>query len=351
MFISKDFFEALNELERDKKINKEQFIEMLELGIASAYKKEYGEARNILITTNPEKAQIRIFAYKVVVETVEDPDKEISLEEAQEIKASYKIGDSVSEELTPKQDFSRVAVRAAKSIIAQRIAMQNAARIDAELSQKEHEIVSCIIRKVENDVVYAEIVGTQTEAVLLKNDQIKGENYAVGNTIKAYVKKVNPNQKMGAKVLLSRSNIGFVTRLFEIEVPEIKSNLIQIVKVVREAGIRTKIAVTAIDPTIDPVGCFVGQKFMRVGAVVQELNGEKIDIVNYSKDPVQFIARALSPATVRAVSIDEVTKSAIAIVDDSKFSLAIGKGGTNVKLASKLTEWKIDIKKFEDGMV
>lgn len=342
---NKDFFAALDLLEKERKIDKQVFVDSLVAGLTSAYKKESGEARNISVLLNEQRATINVIAYKTVVEEVEDPEKEISLEEAREIKSSYQIGDTVGEDVTPK-NFSRIAAQTAKQVIMQRLNDVHKNQVLSEMNEKEGEIVTAIIRRVENDTVYVELTGNQLEGVMMPSDQIKGEQYRVNDVIKVYVKNTRTTPKGGTQVIVSRANVGFVKRLFEMEVPEIKVGLISIKKIVREAGYRTKIAVVAEDANIDAVGSCIGTKGMRINSIVAQLNGEKIDVIGWCQDPLEYISRALSPAKVIMVQVNEEEKSARAIVPDDKLSLAIGKAGQNVRLAAKLTDWKIDVKPF-----
>ena len=342
---NKDFFAALDALEKEKKIEQQQFIEALETGISVAYKKENGIAKSVKVMLNPQRYEIKIYAYQTVVEEVVDEDKEISLGDAKAIKNSYKVGDMVKEELSPKM-FSRIAAQTAKQVIMQKNNEIQKELIKDEMNNKEGEIVKGIVRRVENDTVYLEMAGTLLEGVMLPSEQIKGEKYNVNDVLNVYVKNVRTNQRGATQVMVSRASIGFVKKLFEMEVPEIKANLVNIKKIVREAGYRTKMAVYAEDSSIDAVGSCVGQKGMRINSVVQELNGEKIDVIGYSQDIGEYISRALSPAKVIAVMLNPDEKSAKAIVEDEKLSLAIGKAGQNVRLAAKLTEWKIDVKPY-----
>ncbi len=343
--INKDFFATLEALESEKKIEKQQFIESLEAGLAVAYKKESGEARPVMVVLNAQRCEIKIYAYKTVVEEVLDPEKEISLEDAKHIKNAYKVGDIVKEEVTPKT-LSRIAAQTAKQVIMQRNNEIVKELIKDEMNNKEGEIVKGIVRRVENDTVYLEMAGTQLEGVMLPSEQIRGEKYNVNDVINVYVKNVRTTIRGTTQVMVSRACNGFVKKLFEMEVPEIKANLVNIKRIVREAGYRTKMAVYAEDSSIDAVGSCIGQKGMRINSVVQELGGEKIDVIGYSQDMGEYISRALSPAKVIAVMLNPEEKSAKAIVEDEKLSLAIGKSGQNVRLAAKLTEWKIDVKPY-----
>ncbi len=343
--INKDFFAALSDLEREKKIDRATFIESLEAGLASAYKRESGEARNVIVVLNETKNSINFYAYKTVVEVVEDPEKEISLEDAVAIKSTYKVGDMIKEDITPK-DFSRIAAQTAKQVITQRLNDHHKSMVIEEMNDKEGEILNAIVRRIENDTVYVEMTGSQLEGVMMPADQIKGEKYAIGDVIKVYVKTTRTSSRGSTQVLVSRANIGFVKRLFEMEVPEIKAGLVSIKHIVREAGYRTKMAVYAEDGSIDAVGSCIGNKGMRINSIVQQLNGEKIDVIGWCQDAPEYISRALSPARVMMVQVNEEEKTARAIVPDDKLSLAIGKAGQNVRLAAKLTGWKIDVKPY-----
>lgn len=346
--INKDFFAALDELEVNGKIKKDDFIESLTQGLGAAYKRENSEARPITVRLNPLKNEIKMFAYKVVAEVVEDEDKEISLEEAHQIKKSYKLGDWViMDDVTPK-NFSRIAIQTAKQVIMQKLNDIKKDQVMNQISDHEGEIQTAKIRKVENDTVYLEFP-SQMEGVLSQNDQIPNEPYDIGENLKVYVKGTRQTPK-GAQVICSRSVAGFVKKLFELEVPEIKTGDVIVKGIVRDAGSRTKMAVTTESPNIDCIGSCIGQKGTRINAVVNELNGEKVDLIEWCEDPLEYIARALSPAKVLMVQVDDNTKSARAVVADDKLSLAIGRGGQNVRLAAKLTGWKIDVKPYSEIM-
>ena len=340
--INKDFFQALDDLEQQKGINKDYFIEALESALTSAYKKNFGEAKSAFVKLNPEKNSIKVYSYKTVVEEVEDAGKEIALAEAKLLKKCSKVGDVVQNEETPK-NFGRIAAQTAKQVVMQRLREAERSKIMQEISDKQDELLTAIVRRKEGDNVYVDLGITQVEGVLAPQDRIPGENYAINSRIKVYVKQVKESFNM-PYVQLTRTNIGFVKRLFELEVPEIVSGDVKIKNIVREAGYRTKIAVYSTNANIDPVGSCVGNKGARVNAIVNELNGEKIDIVPYSTEPELFISSALSPATVLHVSCNVIEKTSLAVVPDDKLSLAIGKSGQNVRLAAKLTGWKIDVK-------
>jgi N utilization substance protein A len=342
--INKDFFIALEDLEREKGINKDVFINALESSLVLAYKKHYGEASVITVKLNPEKSSIRVFASKTVVEEVTDPNKEISLEEARQLKKSYKPGDVITNEVTPK-NFGRIAAQAAKQVMLQKLreAEKNVAL--EEFSEKENEILTGVIRRIEGKTVYLDIGKGPIEGVLKSVDQVEGEEYNLNDRLKVYVKKVI-NSLKGPQVLVSRTSPGLVKRLYENEVPEIRQNIVVIKAIARDPGNRTKIAVYSQDKTVDPIGACVGNKGVRVNAVVSELGGEKIDIIPWCEDQLEFIAMSLSPAKVLMVQANYDEKTAKVIVPDDKLSLAIGKDGQNARLAAKLTGWKIDVKSY-----
>lgn len=340
--VNKDFFQALNDLEAQKGINKEYFIESLEAALTSAYKKNFGEAKSAFVKLNADKNSIKVYSYKTVVSEVTDPDKEILLGDAKKLKKSYKIGDVIQEEETPK-NFGRIAAQTAKQVVMQRLREAERQKIMSDVSTKQDELLTVIVRRAEGDNVYVDLGITQVEGVLGPNDRIPGEKYNINTRIKVYVRQVKESFNM-PYVQLSRTNIGFVKRLFELEVPEIQTGEVEIKSIVREAGYRTKIAVYSPNEDLDCIGACVGNKGMRVNAIVNELNGEKIDIIPWSENPAEFIASALSPATVLHVDVNQIERTSLAVVPDDKLSLAIGKSGQNVRLAAKLTNWKIDVK-------
>ena len=340
--VNKDFFAALADLEREKGIGQEVFIEALSNALASAYKKQFfGDAGNVEVRLNPEKNTIRFFLIQTVVDGDELNDGEIYLEDAQMKKKNAKVGDVLTEEFVPK-DFSRIAAQTAKQVILQKLHETERDNTLSEFSDKEGEILSGLVRKVDMKNVYIELGKGQIEGLLLPQDQVPGERYNAGDKIKVYVKRVRSGGR-NAQVMVSSAAPGFVKRLFEEEVPEIKSGTVIVKSIAREPGHRTKMAISTDDARIDPVGACVGNKGARVNAVVAELGGEKIDIILWSENPLEFIAKALSPATV--VSVTQIgEKSAVAVVPDEKLSLAIGRDGQNARLAARLTGWKIDVK-------
>ena len=340
--VNKDFFKALDDLEQERKIDKDTFIQTLETALTSAYKKMYGEAKSAMVKLYPERNTIRIYSYKTVVDNVEDEDKEISLEEARKTKKSYKVGDIVTVEETTK-DFGRIAAQTARRVVKQKLKEFETQQAVSELSEKEDELLTTIVKRIDGDNVFVSIPGTNTEGALMKQDQIPGDKFQVGDRVKVYVKKIKDSYR-GPQIQVSRSNIGFVRKLFELEIPEIASGEVVIKNIARDPGNRTKVAVYTDKPNVDAVGACVGNRGSRINTIVNELNGEKIDLVEYSDDPLEYIARALSPAKVLSVETNDSLNMSQVIVPDDKLSLAIGKGGQNVRLAAKLTGWKIDVK-------
>lgn len=302
----------------------------------------YGEAKSAMVKLYPERNTIRIFSYKTVADVVEDPDKQISLEEARQIKKSYKVGDIVAVEETTK-DFGRIAAQTAKQVVMQKLRELERQTAASELSEKEDELLTTVVKRIDGDNVFVLIPGTHTEGALMKNDQIPGDKFKVGDRVKVYVKKIKDSYN-GPQIQVSRSNIGFVRKLFELEIPEIASGEVKIKNIARDPGNRTKVAVYTDRPNLDPIGACVGNRGTRINTIVNELNGEKIDLVEYSDDPLEYIARALSPAKVLSVETNDSLNMSQVIVPDDKLSLAIGKSGQNVRLAAKLTGWKIDVK-------
>lgn len=346
---SKDFFLALDELEKEKGISKEKVIESLETALAIACKKNFGEVSRVVVKTNPEKFSIRVFISKTVVEEVVEPESQISLDDAREIKKSYKLGDEVLTELDPRT-FGRIAAQNARQVIINSLHQAEKDVTYNQFADKESELIVGVVSRVKEDgTIYVEIGKNQMEGVLTVQEQIPGEKFQAGDRIKVLVKRVRDSVG-GTQVMLSRANYMFIKRLFENEVPEIRAEIVQIKNIVREAGFRTKMAVYSTDPDIDAVGACVGNKGARVNAIVSEIGGEKIDIIPWSSDILDYIARALSPAKVLIVQADEDKKEAKVIVPDEKLSLAIGKEGQNARLAARLTGWKIDVKSYTAAM-
>ena len=334
--------ERLKVLEAEKKIDKNTFIATLESALTSAYKKMYGEAKSAMVKLNPEKSTIKIYSYKTVVDEVQDPDKEISLAEARLLKKSYKVGDIVQTEESTK-DFGRIAAQTAKQVVMQKLKEMERQMALSELAEKEDELLTTIVKRIDNGTVYVQISNSHTEGVMLPADQIPGEKYNVGDRLKVYVKKIKDSFK-GTQIQVTRSNVGFVRKLFELEIPEIASGDIKIKNISRDPGNRTKVAVYTEKPNLDPIGTCVGFHGQRIDTITAEINGEKIDLIEYSDDPLEYIAKALSPAKVISVETNESLHSSRVIVPDDKLSLAIGKNGQNVRLAARLTGWKIEVK-------
>lgn len=339
---NKDFFLALDELESEKGIEKEYFLDALKTALTTAYKRNFDEIRPVEVEIKPEKYSIDIYAYQTVVAEVTDPNAEISLQDAKLVKKTARIGDKIKQSITPKE-FGRIAAMTAKQVITQKLREKEKNSAYGEFESKVDTLMTGVVDRVDAGTVYIQFPNTNIEGVMMEYDQIAGEKYSVGDRIKVYVKKLRETA-YGVQAIVSRSNAGFVKKLFELEVPEIQEGVVQIVNIVREVGYRTKVAITSKDPNVDALGACVGAKGVRVNSIVYSLGGEKIDIIVWSDDPFEYIARALSPAKVISVEIDEITKSARVIVPDDKLSLAIGKGGQNVRLAAKLTNWKIDVK-------
>jgi len=338
-----DFFSAAEELEEERGISREVLIETIENALVSAYRKHTGNpVANVRIRLNPEKGTVKYYVVKTVVEEVVDPSAEISLEEAREHKKSYKAGDEFELEFVPLK-FGRIAAQTAKQVIMQKLREAERDSTIAEFEDKENGIQNCIIRRIDAGNIYVEIGGGQIEGLMLPQDQVPTERYNVNDKLKVYVKKVRNNGK-NAQILVSRTSPGLVRCLFENEVPEIKQGVVEIKAIAREAGQRTKIAIYSADANVDAVGACVGMRGARVNAIVSELNGEKIDIILWSEDPLEYISKALSPAKVLKVTALEGEKIAKVIVPDDKLSLAIGRDGQNARLAARLTGWKIDVK-------
>lgn len=345
---SKEFFLALDELEKIKGIPKEKVIESLETALTVACKKNYGEASNVVVKINPEKFSIKIYICKTVVEQVETPESQISLEDAHEIKKSYKLGDDVLTEIDPRT-FGRIAAQNARQVIVNSLRQAEKDSTYSQFADKESELIIGVVTRVKDDGTIFVEIGNNVEGMLSVQEQIPGEKFNSGDRIKVLVKRVRDSIG-GTQVLLSRASYMFIKRLFENEVPEIRADIVQIKSIVREAGFRTKMAVWSSDPEIDAVGACVGAKGARVNAIVAEIGGEKIDIIPWSSDILDFIARALSPAKVLIVQADEEKKEAKVIVPDEKLSLAIGKEGQNARLAAHLTGYKIDVKSYSSAM-
>ena len=342
-----EFFEAIEDIEKEKGIPRTYMYSKIEQAMLTAFRRDNPECEdNVQVLLDEDKKQIEMVVNKTVVESVEDPSHEIILEAAKKISRRAKLGDVVAVPVETKK-FGRIAAQAAKQVIIQGIREAERGIIYEEFTSKEHEILTGVVSHIEprNGAVSIRISSNSefTEAMLSPNERIKTENLVEGDRIKVYVVEVR-NSARGPQVLISRTHPGLVKRLFELEVPEIYDGTVEIKSIAREAGSRTKMAVWSEDTNVDPIGACVGPKGGRVASIVNELGGEKIDIVNYSENPEEYIAAALSPSEVLSVTMLEDGKSCRVVVPDSQLSLAIGKEGQNARLAAKLTGYKIDIK-------
>ncbi|HUW63550.1 MAG TPA: transcription termination factor NusA [Spirochaetia bacterium] len=335
-----EFLEALRDLEREKGVSLAVLVEAIEAALLSAYKRNFGSLQNARVTIDQNTGEFKVFTQRQVMEEVEDPRLEISVPEAQQIDPRYQLGDTVEVEVTPR-NFGRIAAQTAKQVVVQRIREAERNLIFEEFANKEGDIVTGIIQRIESRNVFIEL--GKTEAVLAPSEQIPGEDYRPGHRVRAYILEVRRTTK-GPQILLSRTHPGLLKRLLELEVPELHEGIVELKSVAREAGARSKIAVFSRDDGVDAVGSCVGPKGIRVQNIVQELSGEKIDVIKWDADPSKFVASALSPAKVVAVEIWEEEKVSRVIVPDYQLSLAIGREGQNARLAAKLTGWKIDIK-------
>ncbi|MBR2708242.1 MAG: transcription termination/antitermination protein NusA [Bacilli bacterium] len=372
---SKKFMVALNNLAEEKGIDKDIIFDAMELALTSAYKKNYHSLSNVRVDINRETGDIKIFSYKTVVfskefekedgkietEVITDEDgneevveKEfnfddrihITLEDALKQVPGIKIGDTIEKEVTPK-DFGRVAASTAKQVVIQKVREAEREVINNEFADKQDEMVTGVASMEDVRNYYIDL--GRTQGILPKSEIIPGETIKMGSSIKVYISKVENNSK-GPLILLSRKHFGFVKRLFELEIPEINEGIILVYSVARDAGNRTKIAVYSENPNVDAVGACIGEKGMRINRIIKELNGEKIDVIPYESDPARFIENALSPARDLHVFItDEKKKKAMAIVNKENLSLAIGKKGQNVRLASRLTHYTIDVQTIEEA--
>lgn len=377
----KEFKRAIEVLKQEKGIDEDTIYEAMELALTSAYKKNYNSLANVRVDINRETGEIKVFSYKTVVDRNEEDkykkfsdidfsnlsdDEEddepvlpfvfddrihLTLEDARKIVPDIQIGETIEEEVTPK-DFGRVAAATAKQVVVQKIREAERNVIINEFGEKQDEMITGIVEMEDARNYYINL--GRTQGILPKSETIPGEEIKMGSSIKVYVSKVEAGSK-GPLILLSRTHYGFVKRLFELEIPEINEGIILIYSVAREAGVRTKVAVYSENPNVDPVGSCIGEKGSRINNIIKELNGEKIDVIPYDNDPARFIENALSPAKdVHVFITDEKKREAYVVVNDENLSLAIGKKGLNVKLAARLTHYKIDVKTMdqarEDGI-
>ena len=340
---NKELFAALDDLCKEKGIVREEFIETLKNALNSAYKKQYDDGAEVCVDLDPDNGVFECSAVKKVVAEVTDRDKEISVEDAQKINPEYREGDEIVHTFVPR-DFGRIAAQTAKQVILQKLREKERDNTFSAMSDKEGELLEATVRKIDEKNVYVDFADRKIEGVMLPQDQSPTETYAPKDVIKVFVRRVK-NGGRNSQVLVSRTSPGLVKKLFEQQVPEIAQGLVEIKSVSREAGHRTKMAIYSSDSRVDAVGACVGNKGSRVNAVVDELGGEKIDIILWSENPLEFIAKALSPATVISVT-QTGEKSAVAVVPDEKLSLAIGRDGQNARLAARLTGWKIDVKDY-----
>lgn len=335
-----EFIEALKDLEKERGIEMDVLIEAIEAALISAYKKNYGSSQNVRVEINRNNGEIHVIYRKDVVEEVTDPALEMTLAEAQQYDPEFEVGDIFESEVTPRS-FGRIAAQTAKHVVVQRIREAERNMIYDQYATRKDDIISATVLRAEGKNVFIDL--GKTEALLAPSEQMPRENYRQGNRLKVYVLEVRKTTK-GPQILVSRTHPGLLKRLFEREVPEIQDGTVEIKSVVREPGWRSKIAVHSHNPNVDPVGACVGAKGMRVQAIVNELDGEKIEIIRWDENPAIYVSNALSPAKAISVEIDEEEKFTRVVVPDFQLSLAIGKEGQNARLAARLTGWKIDIK-------
>ncbi len=342
--MNSELISAIKMLESEKGINAEMLYEAIELAMVSAYKKvrEFSDAATLVAHMDRETGDVRCYIVKTVVEDVYDNLLEISVEDAQELLPGAVVGDKVEVEDTP-EDYGRIGAQTARQVITQRLREAEKGQVYSEYADKQNELLTAVVQRVENGYVYVEL--GKLEGVIPPKEQIEGEHYVPGMRLKVYVSEVKKVQ-YGTTITVSRTHPQLIKRLFELEVPEIAQGIVVIKAIARDAGSRTKIAVYSEDPNVDPLGACVGPKGTRVANIVSEINDEKIDIIKWSEDPVTYIANALSPSKVLLVKIEEgeAKKKATVIVPDNQLSLAIGKKGQNAMLTARLTGWNIDIK-------
>ncbi|WP_019553149.1 transcription termination factor NusA [Propionispira raffinosivorans] len=336
----KGFMEAFKQLGKEKGIAPEILFDAIEAALISAYKRNFSSAQNVRVSLDRVTGEFHVYARKTIIEIVENDIVEMSLAQARQINPGYEIDDIIEIEVTPA-DFGRIAAQTAKQVVVQRVREAERGIIYEEFSNRESDILTGIVQRMEAKNVFIDL--GKAEAILTPSEQIPFEQYNHGDRLKSYIIEVKKTSK-GPQILVSRTHPGLLKRLFELEVPEIHDGIVEIKSVAREPGMRSKIAVFSKDEDIDPVGSCVGHKGMRVQSIVDELKGEKIDIVKWNADPGKYIANALSPAKVVSVDANEEEKISKVVVPDYQLSLAIGKEGQNARLAAKLTGWKIDIK-------
>ena len=338
---STELITAMEDLEKENGIPKDYLLESIETALVTAYKRNFDSAENVKVTMDKETGEIHVYAEKDVVDIVENPQLQINLEDARKINKKLEVGDKAEVEIVPK-NFGRIAAQTAKQVIVQKIREVSRNVLFNEFNERKGEIVSGIVQKADGGVVVLDL--GKLEGIMPVKEQVPTEKYRVNDKIRAYILDVERGIKGAPQVIVSRTSADFVKKLFELEIPEIYEGVIEIKSVSRDPGSRSKIAVYSPNENIDPVGSCVGQKGIRIQNIINELHGEKIDVIEWNEDPSIFISAALLPAQVMAVDIKEEEKFAQVIVPDDQLSLAIGKSGQNARLAAKLTNWKIDIK-------
>ena len=338
---NKELILALEELEKEKGIKKEYLLESIETALVTAYKRNFDSLENVRVEMDKQTGATHVYSIKEVMKKANDEDTEISIKEAKKINPDLEEGDTVEVEIVPR-DFGRIAAQTAKQVIIQKLRELEREIIYNEFNDRKGEIVSGLIQKADHNIVVMDL--GKLEGVMPSKEQIPTETYKVNDKIKGYVLDVEKGAKGAPQVIVSRSHPDFVRKLLEFEIPEIYEGVIEIKSVSRDPGYRSKVAVYSPDPNIDPVGSCVGQKGVRIQNVINELHGEKIDVIEWNEDPAIYIASALLPAQILAVDIKDEEKFAQVIVPDDQLSLAIGKAGQNARLAARLTNWKIDIK-------
>ncbi|UTR15059.1 transcription termination factor NusA [Salipaludibacillus sp. LMS25] len=343
--MNSEFMDALATIEKDKGIDKEIILEAIEQALITGYKRNFNSAQNVRVDIDRQTGVIRVFARKEVVEEVFDARLEISVNEAKGMNPLYDVDDVVEIEVTPR-DFGRIAAQTAKQVVTQRVREAERGIIYSDFIDREEDIMTGIVQRQDHRFIYVDL--GRVEALMPVGEQMPNETYRHNDRIKAYITKVEKTTK-GPQIMISRTHPGLLKRLFELEVPEIYDGTVEVKAVSREAGERSKISVHAEDEDVDPVGSCVGPKGQRVQTIVNELKGEKIDIVKWSEDPKIYVANALSPSKVLQVTVNEEEKMTQVVVPDYQLSLAIGKRGQNARLAAKLTGWKIDIKSQTDA--
>lgn len=342
---SKEFKNAFDAIIEEKKLNAEILIDAMQAALSTAYKKNFNEQADIRTDINVNTGEIKVYKVTTVVDEINDEHSEILLSDARLLNKNYKLGDEIIKEVTPK-DFGRVAIGVAKQVVLQKIREAERNIIMEDFADKENELMVGFLAMEDNRNYYVDLL--KARGILPKTEVIPDEKLQMGSSIKVYVTKVESSPK-GPFILLSRKHYGFVKRLFELEIPEFEEGILVMHGVARDAGVRSKVSISSTNLNIDPIGSCIGEKGRRISNIIRELGGEKIDLILYSDDPEEYIANALSPAKNLNISInDEKIKEALVIADDENLSLAIGKKGINIKLASKLTKYKINVKSIAD---